>query len=382
MAPTFNPDHHGLINGRVLRQPPTGPFGFPNEKIDSEVPGQMKLFDEPEVFEPREKAINGHMFFVRPDKAQRKAQGNYPDEWFIDKQNNTLFDSRMPNDLIKAVSGDTSVGAKLIDANGGPKYSGIYQPHTGDIVVRNSYKDKVLLHELGHRADWRSMDAEGYRKGESGEDTSARWRRPVAGGSSSLFTNNETPDADPRSEGIADGFYDRYGDRQSENETLSDLAQDYEYLGDRHSSYSTNYQNWSPLGRAVYGSARAHFQQTGENPPAKNVNEYMFQMMATSPHARNALRDHRSLVPAKDAGSFTVPEHPSQQEYSPELLNAASDAAERYIGSRKVGTQLSLFGDSDTDVHDIPNEISGGLSVPQFRNMMNELKMSQLVRGR
>ena len=185
----------------------------------------------------------------------------------------------------------------------------------------------TLIHELGHRADYRSHLAEGL--------SSPAPRVPA------LTHPN------PRLEGIADGFYDRYSARHVGTGNFSHITNTGGYTTG-YRGHTKEGRTWSDSDRAIYAAARAHFAETGENPtvPSKapdgvsvlnNTDEYLHMMQRTSPHARKALMENDHLT----------------ETHGP-LWSAAQNASRRYLADRKVGTQLSLIPGMEKDIYDDP----------------------------
>jgi hypothetical protein len=209
-----------------------------------------------------------------------------------------MHNSRMPTELISALKGRTTTTDYIKGAGG------FYAPDTGEVWARSFYRpgetdglptrvdDATILHELGHRADFRSQGFEGPKG----------FRRPRLVDSG----------PEPQFEGVADGLADRW----SSYPPASGQYRRFQTTG-----YSTTPdRHWDDTGRAVYAAARAHAQETGENPPAgKGADEYLHRMMMTSTPAVRALRQ----TGLKDVGAAAV---------------------DRYKETRRVGTQLSMIG--------------------------------------
>lgn len=228
--------------------------------------------------------------------------------------------SRMPNALMKGLYGDMIVESDEELRKKG--MGGFYSPRSGDITVRSNTNGSgvrvntgTILHELGHRADYRSHGS---------ENEPSRENLPRVG---DAYPN-------PREEGIADGFRERYQRSYVDDDTS--FGQ-YEYSG-----YSTHYKGNPEKGRtdwtedrrnaAIYAAARAHFSRTGENPTVESgdMDEYLHKMVNTSPHAVKALRE----TGLKDVGAKSF---------------------DSYRKLRKVGTQMSLLDPShEYDIYDIP----------------------------
>jgi hypothetical protein len=293
-------------------------------------PLQGMLFDPSESYEDRDHAVQHHYVstYAHGDKTH-----DYDPSTEESVQNQIRW-SAMPTELVKSLGGLTSV------QRGGPgDLLGWYQSHVpgGPITARvDSAHDlpspNTTLHELGHRADFRSYNAEGTDK-----DRAAPTVPPLV-------------HPNPRLEGIADGFVDRYGKRNKDDE-WSHLNSGYG-LGfpGRADSPLRHQTHWHDQDRAVYGAARAHFDKTGENPTIpgmegvtvkQNDDEYLHMMQRTSPHARQALMAHNQLT----------------NTHGP-LWNAASQASSRYLSTRKVGTQLSMLDEVQATTDSAPNDSS------------------------
>lgn len=204
--------------------------------------------------------------------------------------------SKLPNDLISLLSGRTTV--KPLSGRNGE-----YYPDDGTININEEDDESTLLHEMGHRADNRLMALE----------RPDHYERNNPNSTGAAFPN-------PREEGIAEGFADRYlrnGAHRGSSLYTSGPSAGWEL-------------NWSPADRAVFAASKEHFANTGEVMHAYNTDEYLHMMRNRSPHAIKAW---------KKAG----------------LEEEANMSADRYLMKRKVGTQLSLFGPSDEyDIYDIP----------------------------
>jgi hypothetical protein len=302
-------------------------------------PLQGMLFDPSESREDREDALRQHY-------VSTYAHGDQTHDYHSDTEDEVhhqINRSNMPNELVKALGGLTSV------KRGGPEpmggwYSG-YIPG-GPITLKSDrtgigVNHDTTIHELGHRADFRSHNAEGGMEG----------RHSIA--------VPPTVSANPRLEGIADGFMDRYSNARMRpflNAYAPQTHGEWSHLS--NSGYSVgfdgtletptrNNNTWNDEERAVYGAARAHFGKTGENPTIpgmegvtvkQNSDEYLHMMLRTSPHARQALMAHNDYT----------------DTHGP-LWNAASRASRWYLGTRKVGTQLSMLDEVQTTTNSTPD---------------------------
>lgn len=222
---------------------------------------------------------------------------------------------------------------------------GIYYPHSGDIKLRGLPTDmkaeglnfdpgkagtgystqnltghnrvgsnpygfpRVMLHELGHKLDYRMHDVEA-RSG---------W------GDVFKLHVNTRPDAsgewepDPRTEGVADAISFRYRSLRDGGYLRKDVREgDFSHISDYGNYASSHYlrrtplhgggpeDKFSPLDRAVYIATRAHAEKTGEifhikpndagQYDEKGKFEYLHRLVSTSPHAAAALTQHRSGV--------------------------------------------------------------------------------------
>ena len=177
---------------------------------------------------------------------------------------------------------------------------------------------------MGHRAHFRVEQEEG-----TGRD----------------LASSRLQGADPRLEGIADAFDDRYSGVSHP---------DFRHHTYRNEGYST--QHWQEQGgtraardrnAAIYTATRAHFAKTGEVVPiglSHSHDEYLDRLVSTSPHAVKALRQTG-------------------------LKHVAAQAVERYRNTRFAGFQHELpFRGTPANagkiVYDIP-ETHGSLG-PQF----------------
>jgi len=208
--------------------------------------------------------------------------------------------SRMPNELIGALGGRTT-----LSWTPGSEGGGSYHPESGAITLHTIAKPgtdpadpgfgvsrDTTLHELGHRADWRAHRTEGS------------WDRTTAMGS---MRNPE-----PRSEGVADGFADRYAATQYPN---------FEHHSGLQQGYGTQSRYWqTDTDRAVYSASRAHTSATGELANAETPTALLHKLMSTSPHAVRALRQNG-------------------------LKQAGAEAYDAYRESRKAGKQLSMLSE-------------------------------------
>jgi hypothetical protein len=276
-------------------------------------PLQGMLFDPSELDKGRDAAVAQHTV---------KGTGfvaNKDNESVVRRE---LEESAMPTDLIKSLAGETTVQGGGPGPEPGKDASGWYSGYAegGPITVKTGADSKpnygTLIHEMGHRADFRSYGAEG-------PDSKHEPTVPAL------------PHPNPRLEGIADGFVDRYLTRKAGQG-------DYAHIADDNRGYTINYDGsnqfghkWTDAHRAVYAASRAHFAETGENPTVpgiegfdvkENTPEYLHMMTRTSPHARQALMQHNY-----------------QTNYHGPLWDAAAQASRNYLSTRKVGTQLGMF---------------------------------------
>lgn len=231
----------------------------------------------------------------------------------LSRMRQTLTDSlaysRMPGELIRALGGRTSFTNDLSE-----RHAGDYNPSTGDIRLRPNASGATVIHEMGHRADWRSHNAEGF-------NGRLRADRPFT--PSSTITRQV---ANPRAEAIADGFVDRFSGRDSDVDRQG-------YRG---------YSRWTSEDHAVYTAVRGHFAATGDNSTnssdlhgryGEDEAALMHRLVSTSPHARAAL-----------------------EQAGPRMVAQADGMARRFLGSREVGHQLSMQfeGVPHRPVYDIP----------------------------
>lgn len=281
-------------------------------------PLQGMLFDPTgigESHEERRAAAQHHSVMLK-----RPGQDATEDEYQSLTVKAQMMKSRMPADLIRGLAGETTV---LADPNFGTKrFDGWYSPKPGGPVTVRLNPDKpipsqeTLIHELGHRADFRSH----------GDDSDANidYIDDVVAVPITTYPN-------PRLEGIADGFTDRYLGVQ-----FDDMTDDV-FRHITRTGYSTAYSGpvnvfdrWNDRDRAIYAASRAHFSETGENPTAGSPSEYLHMMLRTSPHARRALMENNQAV------SWPEGSHGS-------LWGEAKRSSDEYLASRKVGTQLSML---------------------------------------
>lgn len=356
----YEPSHHGLLNGRLLRQPPaptSSPDGeywgasaagvemrggfYDNDELrtysrlakrggqavrdelgiddDDEVNDFVNKHSQPQqgrLFSPKEGAGAGTRARAQAvdalhDQDERYMPTGSDGQAALGRTRETLTDSlaysRMSDELLQALGGRTSFTNDLA-----ARHRGDYMASTGDIRLRPNVSGDTVIHEMGHRADWRSHAAEGY-------NGSRRVDRPYSSTSTHLNAN-------PRAEGIADGFVDRYTGRASEVGRQG-------YRG---------YEGWAPEDHAVYTAVRGHFAATGDNSveSSDRYNRYgedsaalMHRLTSTSPHARAAL-----------------------EQAGPGMVAQADGMSRRYLGSRQVGHQLSMQfeGVPHQPVYDIP----------------------------
>lgn len=222
------------------------------------------------------------------------------------EDNNTLRKylgtSGIPTHLLKELGGEVQI--KEEEEMGA---RGIYYPSTGKIGVDHRVldpKSSTIMHELGHRGDYNSILRKHADLGES-----ATFGRSLS--------------ANPRSEGIADGFRDRF---------FHGNPDQFGRFKTTGYSSSRRKDGWNDESRAIYSVSRAHFSQTGENvvQSNNNENEYMHKMLNTSPHAVKALEQN-------------------------DLIEVGNHMSEAYKQTRKVGTQMSLLDPShEYDIYDIP----------------------------
>lgn len=247
----------------------------------------------------------------------------------------------MPSGLIDSLKGLTVIEG---EGSNRPNNAGWYNPDNDSVHVHlprgaglagsDTFAD-TLLHELGHRADF-------------------RFHLDGLGGDSPTVPPLVYPN--PRLEGIADGFADRYLRRRTGTTSthISDSGYSTQYDG-IVGTLGRKERQWTDLERAIYASARAHFTNTGENPtvpglvdsgPASivkdNSDEYLHMMQRTSPHVRRALMQ-------LDIPSTSGTDHPTP------LWNLASAASSRYLEGRRIGTQLSLLKEvGNRELYDDP----------------------------
>lgn len=330
-------EHPGLVNGRVLRQNPLHLVDHPlaggyvehdDGKIGLEqgtytpskakefglldTPLQGVLFDSgSEQFSPRRRQLAEQHHVVVSGSPY-----TFPSESEKGALQNRLIHSDMPSELIDSLKGLTVLERARNPAN--PDWAGWYNYDKDTVHVHLRGKEPIpantVIHELGHRADFRSHLA---------MDDESLAVPPFV-------------QPNPRLEGIADAFPDRYLHRRTDMPTsthISDTGYSTQYDG----LVGTKGRQWTDTERAIYAAARAHFTNTGENPTIPGVinhvvkdnsDEYLHMMQRTSPHARKALMQ---LAPQ-------IQDSPTSS-----LWGVASAASRRYLSDRKVGTQLSML---------------------------------------
>jgi len=231
-----------------------------------------------------------------------------------------LLSTKMPSTMLSKAATNIS----YTPAKDYPQWSGEYFPE-GDTVAFNTkshhdvFDDELPIwatHELGHKVD---------NKHRSTTDIDFL----AANRPEKRSVNFPTPD--PRLEGVADGFMDRYAGNN---------------VGFGHqtsTSYGKYAKDWTPAEQAIYHASRAHTAVTGQSialdkPGEHPEGTFLHKLSAQSPQVGKAL---------KETGFGDV----AQQEI------------DKFKSTRKVGTQLSFFGDADYDVYDFPDSHMG----PQFR---------------
>lgn len=358
-----------LLNKSLLQQPPLKPedsrydirVGEHFMSPDGRLQYSSKFKTSP--INPEQRMSQGTLFhpseFRKDDEARREEAVGSHEVWQGKGETgaetdvfNALRNSLMPTGMIKALRGVTSVKEKL--GIRGIGAGGYYNPNnaltmgsdTGRIVLKRQQKGDSdsgssinggnFIHELGHRADYRSLNAELPRRGDKDP-----YKRRLL-----LSRNREGSGPNPVSEGHADGFADRY------------------FNGQKFSGYE-KYKGWGDYDRATYVAARAHFAATGENTRDSSSDEFFHRMLNTSPHAVKALQNYTGTDQRQnliDQISTIMGESVPNRG-----LEAAQKAAERYKFTRKVGTQLSLLGpEYEHDVFDIPesHKPADGVQMP------------------
>ena len=382
MSDSENPAHYtpesvavaGLVNGRLLHQRPThledhplkgkyliGADGDLLLESGRYAPGEMD-----QGFESSSSPLQG-MLFMPPDEQRHgpstdyrvyraSAGGPVEDSEASDRVHRNLINSDMPSGLIKALRGQV-----LIDLPQGG-YAGSYTKRSGLVTVSQSksspwpspHDSSTLIHELGHRADYRSHLAEGG-------EVDAAPRVPAQ------------THPNPRTEGIADGFDDRYSSRRVGTGDFSHVTDTGGYTT-RFSGQTTGgiRNHWSDSERAIYAAARAHFSETGENPTIEgkdgvvvknNTDEYLHMMQRISPHARKALMENNYHT-----------------DIHGPLWDTAQQASRLYLSNRKIGTQLSLLSGMDRDLYDDP--YANGVSAEQHAKTVEDELAAQYQRRR
>jgi hypothetical protein len=390
LSDSENPAHYipesvavaGLVNGRLLRQRPThledhplkgkyliGADGDLLLESGRYAPGEMDQgFDVSIIGSARHRLFREStssplqgMLFMPPDEQRHgpstdyrvyraSAGGPVEDSEASDKVHRNLLGSDMPSGLIKALRGQVNIDSP----QGG--YAGLYTPQSGLVTVsqqNGSGNRSVLIHELGHRADYRSHLAEG--------EVDAAPRVPAQ------------THPNPRLEGIADGFDDRYSSRRVGTGDFSHVTDTGGYTTRFIGQTTGGIRNrWSDSERAIYAAARAHFSETGENPTIEgkdgvvvknNTDEYLHMMQRISPHARKALMENND----------------DTDTHGP-LWNTAQQASRLYLSNRKIGTQLSLLPGMDRDLYDDP--YANGVSAEQHAKTVEDELAAQKQRRR
>lgn len=228
-----------------------------------------------------------------------------------------LMGTKMPSTMLSKLS-DVHTSFTPVD---NPRWAGEYFPQ-GNTVAYNT-KQNVMnddfsmwnTHELGHAMDHKTTG------GKHVEFLSEERRAPKDGGMWS---------PDPRLEGVADGFMDRYstGTTGFKHQTSS--------------SYGKGVSSWSPAETAVYHATRAHTARTGEHIASDYSGEhpegeFLHKLSGRGSHVMEAL---------KNSG----------------LGDIARQEMDKWKSTTKTGTQLSLFGDTDYDTYYTPVSHMG----PQF----------------
>jgi len=334
--------HAGLLNGRL--------FGIDPRKSARKDDDQLTLFDADALAnEGRERASDKFSADVNTATRDHKGEPLSPKRHDHATRMNmqtvsaSLHRSHLPEELITSLEGPvTAVPRSDRNIGTGGAYSRSFG--TIDIVARpdqtlvgghhNSY---VLLHELGHRADFRAADAEKPVQRSVPEHVDLRNVEAVH--------LNDPFAPHPRVEGFADGFADRHSE-----------------YGKTPSGYEDFWK--SPRDNAIYTATRAHTVNTGERVTGNSAGEYMYRMLATSPHAREALAGTKGNEQVKVA------------------LNSAKD----YADTRALSIQHPLpLKDSKGHqigrtivTRDIPEHVSGGLSHDQFLRAMRHWSASGL----
>ena len=224
-----------------------------------------------------------------------------------------LLSTKLPSTTLHKMSGTHIAYTPAPDY---PQWAGEYFPESNTIAFNTKSHHDVMAedapvwmaHELGHTADFKELpnaDNRDFLQKHSPERRSENFPTP-----------------DPRLEGVADGFMDKHvwGNKGYEHQTKT--------------SYGMGVKDWSPIDTAIYHATRAHSSATGENLAVDYSGdhpegEFLHKLVSRGPHAMKAL---------KIAG----------------LQDVAQEHMDKWKATRKNGTQLSLFGDSDYDTYDIP----------------------------
>lgn len=233
------------------------------------------------------------------------------------------------NDLFRKSIGSTTIPTHILDKLSdtninytenrtpyGSQYTGEYFPKENYVWFNTTpkYADSPfvdqehpnwLTHELGHSFDYHTLSEKNIRYAKR--------------------------TADPRAEGVADGFMDRHS------------LHPEGFKHQTESSYGKGFGSWSAVDKAIYHGTRAHMAATGENVAFDDTGKekkgaFLHKLTNLGPHAGEAI---------KLAG----------------LESVARPHINRWKRTRRTGTQLSFFGDADYDTYDIPDSHMG----PQFK---------------
>ena len=225
----------------------------------------------------------------------------------------SLLSTKLPSTTLHKMAGTHIAYTPASDY---PEWSGEHFPESNTIAFNTKAHADVMdkdapvwmTHELGHAADAKELPNSNTRDFLQKHTPERR--------------SENFPTPDPRLEGVADGFMDKH----------TGTTKGYEHQ--TQTSYGKGVKDWSPVDTAIYHATRAHSAATGENLAVDYSGdhpegEFLHKLTSRGPHAMEAL---------KIAG----------------LGDVAQEHIDKWKATRKSGTQLSLFGDSDYDTYDIP----------------------------
>lgn len=201
----------------------------------------------------------GSMYAPDPDEYE---DGDVPedDSRFRKSIKNTMKNSRMPTELLEHLPYvEMNYGDDLHFPNGEDDNAGFYRSSDQMIALNHNSIDpgshdfkNTLLHELGHAVD-NSVNVPMDRYGRS--------RR------SNIEVNPNKPNPDPRLEGAAVGFADRYGidSEKYSGRTSKDPTLEVNYHAFTNSDWAHN------RGTDIYTKMRRHTRDTGAMPKVGEV---------------------------------------------------------------------------------------------------------------